>query len=79
MNHTESAGHVSAGDGRNHVCEWAGHVRQAMGDACRQLQKIGIAQSTQYLLHNGCSYRNIEHAIETVYERHVLFRNNKYI
>jgi len=79
MTRTESAGHVSAGDGRNHACEWAGHMRQAMGSACRQLQQIGIAQSTQYLLHNGYSYRNIEHAMDTVYERYILFKNSKHI
>jgi hypothetical protein len=79
MTRTESAGHVSAEDGRKHVREWAGRMRQAVGSACRPLQKIGIAQNTQYILHNGYSYRNIERAMETVYERHILFKNNKHI
>jgi hypothetical protein len=81
MTRTESAGHISAEDGWKHAWEWAGHMRQAMESACRQvgLQQIGIAQNTQYILHNGYSYKNIEHAMETVYERLILFRNNKHI
>ena len=79
MTCTKSAGHVSAEDGWKHVWEWAGHMRQAVGSSCRQLQQIGIAQNTQYILHDGYSYRNIEHAMETVYERPILFRNNKHM
>jgi hypothetical protein len=60
MTRTEIAGHISAEDGWKHVWEWAGHKRQAMGSACRQVQQIGIAQNTKYILHNGYSYKNIE-------------------
>jgi len=51
-------------------------MRQAMGSACRQLQQIGMAQNTQYILHNGYSYGNIEHTMETLYERHILVKNS---
>ena len=55
-------------DGRKHVWEQAGHIKHAMGSACRQLQQIGIAQNTTHLT-KWMWYRNVELALESVYER----------